>query len=134
MKIKLLKLSLKNFKGIKEFDIKFANVTEIRGTNATGKTTIVDAFNWLVFGKDSKDRKDFNIKTLDESGNEFHGLEHSVIGILEVDGRTITLSRIYKEKWTKTRGQAEKELKGHTTEYQINEVPVSMKEYQSHLL
>ena len=131
MKIKLLKLSLKNFKGIKDLDIKFGDITEIRGANATGKTTIVDAFNWLVFGKDSKDRKDFNIKTLDESGNELHGLEHSVIGVLEVDGRAITLARIYKEKWTKTRGQAEKELKGHTTEYQINEVPVSMKEYQS---
>lgn len=131
MRINLLKLSLKNFKGIKELDINFGDVTEIRGANATGKTTIVDAFDWLVFGKDSKDRKDFNIKTLDESGNELHGLEHSVIGVLEVDGRNIKLARIYKEKWTKTRGQAEKELKGHTTEYQINEVPVSMKEYQS---
>ena len=131
MKINLLKLSLKNFKGIKELDVKFGDVTEIKGANAVGKTTIVDAFNWLVFGKDSKGRKDFNIKTLDESGNELHGLEHSVIGVLEVDGRAITLARIYKEKWSKTKGQAEKELKGHTTEYQINEVPVSMKEYQS---
>ena len=41
MNIKLTKLSLKNFKGIKELDINFANVTSIKGANATGKTTIV---------------------------------------------------------------------------------------------
>ncbi len=131
MNIKLKKLSLKNFKGVKELEINFGDVTEIRGANATGKTTIFDAFNWLLFGKDSKDRKDFNIKTLNEDGNELHGLEHSVTAVLEIDRKAITLTRTYKEKWTKTKGQADKELKGHTTDYIINEVPVSMKDYQS---
>lgn len=131
MNIKLKKLVLKNFKGIKDLSIDFGEVTSISGRNATGKTTIVDAFTWLLFGKDSKDRTTFNIKTLDENGEELHGLEHSVIGELEVDGQTITLQRLYKEKWVKQRGQAQSELKGHTTEYFINEVPSSMKEYQS---
>lgn len=133
MNIKLTKLALKNFKGIKELDINFANVTSIKGANATGKTTIVDAFMWLLFGKDSKDRKDFNIKTLDENGSEMHGLEHSVTGVLEIDGQAIILQRLYKEKWVKQRGQAQAELKGHTTEYFINEVPTSQKDYQSRI-
>lgn len=131
MKIKLKEIILKNFKGVKDLEIKFGNLTDILGANATGKTTINDAFTWLLFGKDSKDRKDFNIKTLDEEGNELHGLEHSVTGLLEVDGQVIRLQRIYKEKWTKTRGQAKAELKGHTSEYFINEVPSSQKEYQA---
>lgn len=131
MNIILKKLALKNFKGIKDLEINFGKVTSISGKNATGKTTIVDAFTWLLFGKDSKDRTTFNIKTLDENGEELHGLEHSVTGVLEVDGQVITLQRLYKEKWTKQRGQAQAELKGHTTEYFINEVPSSMKEYQS---
>lgn len=131
MKIVLKKLELKNFKGIKELTIDFGNVTSISGRNATGKTTVVDAFTWLLFGKDSKDRTTFNIKTLDANGEELHGLEHSVTGELEVDGQAITIQRLYKEKWTKQRGQAQAELKGHTTEYFINEVPTSMKDYQA---
>lgn len=131
MKIILKKLELKNFKGIKDLVINFGDVTSISGKNATGKTTVVDAFTWLLFGKDSKDRTTFNIKTLDANGEELHGLEHSVTGELEVDGQAITIQRLYKEKWTKQRGQAQAELKGHTTEYFINEVPTSMKDYQA---
>lgn len=77
MEIKLLKLSLKNFKGIKELVINFAGRnTNIYGKNATGKTTIFDAFKWLFFDKDSNDKKDFNIKTLDKDNNPIHFLEH----------------------------------------------------------
>ena len=64
MKIILKSLTLKNFKGIKDLQIDFSKVTNIYGENATGKTTIVDSFMWLLFGKDSKDRKDFDIKTI----------------------------------------------------------------------
>lgn len=130
MEIILKSLEFKNFKGIKERVINFTGETNIYGENATGKTTIQDAFNWLLFGKDSKDRKDFEIKTIDENGEVLHGLEHKVVGVLEIDGQLITLERLYKEKWVKERGAADKELKGHTTEYLINEVPQSQKEYQ----
>ncbi len=123
-------LKLKNFKGIKDLTIDFSNITNIFGENATGKTTINDAFTWLLFDKDSKDRTSFEIKTLDSNNNVIHGLEHEVTGVLNVDGKNITLSKIYKEKWTKRRGEAEKQLTGHETIYSIDEVPVKKKEYQ----
>jgi DNA repair protein SbcC/Rad50 len=125
----LKKLELKNFKGVKELQIDFGSVTRISGDNGTGKTTIMDSFMWLLFGKDSKDRKDYKIKTINEDGEEIHGLEHSVIGELDVDGTLIKLQRTYKERWTKQKGQAKSELKGHTTDYLINDVPAAMKEY-----
>lgn len=129
MNIFLKKLELKNFKGVKELQIDFGSVTRISGDNGTGKTTIIDSFMWLLFGKDSKDRKDYKIKTINEDGEEIHGLEHSVIGELDVDGTLIKLQRTYKERWTKQKGQAKSELKGHTTDYLINDVPAAMKEY-----
>lgn len=55
--IKLKKLILENFKGIKQLKIDFSNVTNIFGDNGVGKTTIFDAFTWLMFGKDSTDKK-----------------------------------------------------------------------------
>lgn len=129
MNIFLKKLELKNFKGVKELQIDFGSVTRISGDNGIGKTTIMDSFMWLLFGKDSKDRKDYKIKTINEDGEEIHGLEHSVIGELDVDGTLIKLQRTYKERWTKQKGQAKSELKGHTTDYLINDVPAAMKEY-----
>ncbi|KYH35867.1 chromosome partition protein Smc [Clostridium tepidiprofundi DSM 19306] len=130
MNIILKSLKIKNFKGIKDMSIDFGRVTNIYGENATGKTTIFDAFTWLLFDKDSRDRKDFDIKTIDNNGNVIHGLEHEVTGVLNVDGTDITLSKIYKEKWARKRGEATKEFTGHTTLYHINGVPVKKSEYQ----
>ena len=55
--LRLLQLRLSNFKGIKDFtlDIDGRNAS-IMGNNATGKTSLFDAFVYLLFGKDS-DRK-----------------------------------------------------------------------------
>lgn len=129
MNINLKKLRLRNFKGIKNLEINFGKVTNIYGENATGKTTVFDAFTWLLFDKDSTDRKDFGIKTYDSNGEVFHGLDHEVEGVLEVDGAELILKKIYKEKWTKRRGEAERQLTGHTTDYYIDDVPVKKKEY-----
>jgi exonuclease SbcC len=69
MEIFLQSLSLLNFKGIRDLAITFDHITNIKGENATGKTSIFDAFTWLLFGKDSTDRKDFEIKTLDNNNS-----------------------------------------------------------------
>jgi predicted ATP-dependent endonuclease of OLD family len=55
----LKSLILKNFKGIKSLSVNFNRITNISGDNATGKTTIFDAFTWLLFDKDSQDRSNF---------------------------------------------------------------------------
>ncbi len=53
--------------------------------------------------KDSTGRSDsnFNIKTLDSDGKPILHLEHSVTGVLSVDGKTVTLQRCYVENWVK---------------------------------
>lgn len=131
MKSIILKtLILRNFKGIKDLKVDFNRVTDISGDNAVGKTTIFDAFTWLLFDKNSLDAKDFEIKTLDKNNNVIHGLEHEVSALLNIDGVEKKLSKIYKEKWTKKRGEAEKQLTGHTTDYYIDDVPVKKVEFQ----
>lgn len=128
--IRLLSLNLKNFKGIRSFSLE-ANGENVRiyGDNATGKTTLFDAFIWLLFDKDSQNKKDFAIKTLDKNGNELHNLDHEVEGVFLVDGKQLSLRKVFSEKWTKKRGSATSEFTGHTTDYFIDGVPVKKKEY-----
>lgn len=132
--IKILELTLRNFKGIKDFTLspEGKNVN-VYGDNATGKTTVMDAFIWLLFDKDSQNSSNFNVKTLDRLGHVIHGLEHEVSAKLEIDGKVIELQKIYKEKWTKKRGEAKKTLTGHTTDYFINGVPKKKSEYENYL-
>lgn len=131
MNIKINKLILQNFKGIKSLEIGTDGENlNIYGDNATGKTTVFDAFTWLLFGKDSLGRSDFGIKTQDESGNVIHNLEHSAECELLIDENVLTLKKVFAEKWTKKRGSAEAEFTGHETKYFINEVPTTKKEYE----
>lgn len=134
MEIKLFNLKLNNFKGIKELEIDFQGQdTNIFGSNATGKTTIFDAFKWLFFDKDSNDKKDFNIKTLDSNNNPIHFLEHEVEATLLVDGQDITFRKMLQEKWVKKRGQEQQEFAGHETSYWIDEVPIKKKDYEERI-
>ena len=131
MEIRIYNLKLKNFKGIKDLEIVFdGKDTNVYGKNATGKTTIFDAFKWLFFDKDSNDKKDFNIKTLDENNNPIHYLEHEVEATLIIDGQDINFKKMFKEKWVKKRGQEQQEFSGHETSYWIDEVPIKKKDYE----
>ena len=127
--MKLTKLELLNFKGLKSFTINLNGDVVIRGDNATGKTTVFDSVCWLLFGKDSLDRADFEIKTLD-GGEPIHKVNHEVTGIFTLDeGGTVELKRVYREKYSSPRG-GEVTLTGHTTDYFVDGVPKKEKEYK----
>lgn len=127
----LRRLTLLNFKGIRQLEINFDELeTNIYGANGSGKTTIFDAFRWLLFGKDGNDRKDFNLKTLDSNGRVIERLPHEVEAVIEVAGEEITLRKCYTEKWQKKRGSAVETFCGHMVECFYNEVPCSVSEYE----
>lgn len=127
--MKLTKLELLNFKGLKSFAIDLNGDVVIRGDNATGKTTVFDSVCWLLFGKDSLDRADFEIKTLD-GGEPIHKVNHEVTGTFTLDeGGTVELKRVYREKYSSPRG-GEVTLTGHTTDYFVDGVPKKEKEYK----
>lgn len=131
--MKLLKLSLTNFKSIRQSSFEFDGENKIIfGDNATGKTTVFDSMCWLLFGKDSLDRSDFEIKTL-VNGEPIHKVNHEVEGdFINDDGTQFTLKRVYREKYSNPRG-GDTKLTGHTTDYFINDVPVKEKEYKAYI-
>lgn len=130
MNIQLKKLTLTNFKGIRSLEVDFSKETTISGRNASGKTTVFDSFAWLLFGKNSQDKKDFEVKTLDANNQPIHKLDHEVEAVLDVDGMTTTIKRVFREKWVKPKGQADEVFSGHETTLFWNDVPVSQADFK----
>lgn len=132
--LKIDRLRIKNFKGIKELVINpDSKDVVISGMNATGKTTIMDSFLWLLFGKDSQGKADFQIKPVNMDGNDLNNLDIEVEAIVDLDGDKIQIMKRFNEKWTKKRGSIRKEFTGHTTHYFIDEVPCKKKEFDSNV-
>jgi len=131
-KVRIKNLFLSNFKGIKQFEIAdFNGGISIYGDNATGKTTIFDGFNWLLFGKDSLNSAAFEIKPLTGSGEPLHGLEHEVSSILVTSAGEVELRKVFSEKYTKRRGESQKTFTGHTVDHFVDGVPCKQKEFNA---
>ena len=133
MEIKIKRLRLRNFKGVRDADYLFngRNAT-IEGPNGSGKSTVFDAFTWLLFGKDHRDQTSstFEIKTIDPATGrpyprEDHWVEaelvnfHHIEGILSnirtnitvplyVSKITHTLKKTISDTWSKTRTNSQK--------------------------
>lgn len=122
MRIKIQRLSMRNFKGVSaKRTIEFNDqTTHIMGENHTGKTTIVDAVQWVMFGKNSEGLTTFGIDPTDENGNIIHNLENEVELELTADGTTMVLRKVRNEQWVKPKGQEVSVMRGHTTSYFIN--------------
>lgn len=124
-------VTMQNFKGcadaVREFNGK--NVT-ISGANATGKTTIVDAVWWCLFGKDSMGREKFQIRPLNKEGTQIDNLDIKVTVVLDIDGTEKEFSRIQKQKWVKSRLNGETTLQGNINEYEVDGYPVNEKAYK----
>lgn len=134
MRIKLDSITIRNFKGISQFELTpLGKDLALYGDNGTGKTTVYDAFLWCLFGKNSQDQSDtkFDWKPLDENNQEKHHLETEVTVNLVIDGEQKELSRKIVEKWTKKRGSLKESFDGHTTSYYIDELKVSQKDYKA---
>lgn len=130
--IRISHLKIRNFKGVeqKEFAFKGKNST-IFGTNATGKTTVYDAFLWCLFGKDSKGDAQFTIKPQDTDGNALPNLENHVSLTLLVDGVKEVFGRTQREKWITKRGHSEATFHGHEVIYTLDDVAVKKKDFEA---
>ena len=89
MQIRLLSITMRNFKGCIEKTYRFEGKDAyIYGDNAAGKTTIYDAFTWLLFDKNSMGVSDFEVKP---KGMERPEVE--VSAVISVDGKEIELKK-----------------------------------------
>lgn len=131
MTIELKKLSIINFKGIHSLEIIFRHITNVFGDNATGKTTIFDAFLWLFFGKNSEDISQFEVKRLDEKNRFIKDIEAEVEAVFQIDDREISAKKILRQKWVKRRGEPLPNYQGDENVYFWNDVPLKESEFKA---
>lgn len=131
---KIKSIAIQNFKGCKQTAYTFdgKNVT-ICGANGSGKTTIFDAFTWLLFGKDSLDNAKFEIRPLDEDGKQIDNVEICVAATLDIDGKEVELKKTQKQNWVKKRGTQNPVLQGNVNEYEVDGYPRSEKDYKEYI-
>lgn len=123
-----------NFKGIKSIDIKFGEKkTKISGQNASGKTTIFDMFSWLLFNKNSAGEEKFNVRPLDKDGHRIDNVEIKVVGVVDVDGKEVELSKVQKQNWVKKRGTDTVTLQGNVNSFEIDGYPKSEAEFKAYV-
>ena len=132
--MRLIELKLRNFKGVRDFTFRpEGGDASVFGANFSGKSTVCNAWHWLLTGKDSAGkqatgRSSFEIKRL-ENGTPEHGAENEVEGIIQLDnGAEHTIKKVFREVWEKHRG-GEKTLKGNTVDHFLDGIPVKEKEY-----
>lgn len=139
--MRLRRIELVGFKGLRQEAIDFntSGLTTICGRNRTGKTTICDAFSWLLFGKthDGRSTQNFNLKTRDADGAVIPETEHTVTAWVEITDeagtREIKLQRALKENWVTKRGTTERNYTGDTEEYYWDELKVKATEWKERI-
>lgn len=131
MDIRINYIRLKNFKGARDAEYRFdGGNARIEGGNGSGKSTVFDAFTWLLFGKDRMDQttEKFELKTIDPgTGETIPNLEHWVEAELTINGSKTVIRRCWLENWVKPTGETEVVLKGHKSVFIVDGVDVGTK-------
>ncbi len=131
--IQLKKIAIENFKAIKELTIEFGPVTNICGQNGIGKTSIYDAFCWVMFDKMSDGSQADKIRPHDAEGKDVDFIDIRVEVTLLVDEKEIVIEKIQRQKWTKPRGAGEKRFDGNINEWTVNSIPKKLKDYRRYI-
>lgn len=128
--MKILKLHLENFQGLKDFSlVPNGGDASVYGDNGVGKSTLYNAFTWLMYGKASTDEKNYTPKTVGS-----HHLDHVVELTAELDdGSQLTLKKDYHEVYKTKRGNADPVFAGHTSDYYIDGVPTNETDFNARL-
>lgn len=115
-KVVLNELFISNFKGVNAHHVFGENENKVSGRNASGKSTIIRAWFWLLSGRSSAD----TVANSDLFDNRYELDENtptaSVKAVVTIEGEKYTIERTAKAKFTRKRGTSSYE-KASSDEY-----------------
>lgn len=117
--MKIKRLHLENFRGVRDATYEFSNRTRIRGRNGIGKSTICSAWMWLMVDRDVTLISNPPIRTI--------GAIDEVVTTVTADldcGKPVQIQKTQKLKRSKTGTVS------LTNSYMVNSVPKSEKQFK----
>lgn len=130
--IRLKKLILENFMMYAQAEFNFSELTRIMGKNGKGKSSIVNAYTWLLFNCDYE-LNDNPVVRRTVDGKSIDNMDTAVTAVLDIDGKEVTAKKVQK----RTYGEAVKdgivvETVSDTNSYYINSVPKTLKAFNEY--
>ena len=131
--VRIKRLSIENWRAQNRV-IEFSDITEIRGRNESGKSTVLNAFLWLMTGYDEEDRLNYQLFNNTVEQTYENAVPASVEAVLDIDGYEYTFKKTAKQGWSRPRGKSEYERKG-TDDYSFfaDGIEVSATQYKSQI-
>ena len=127
MEIKLLGIRLENFMCYVDTEFNFFRLTKILAENGRGKSSIVTAFNWVLFNCDYELRDNPQVRRVVD-GKSVDDMDTAVTLVLEVNGKEVTMRKVQKRTYSKD-GSSYKD----DNKYFINDVPKTLKDFNAYL-
>lgn len=124
--IKILDIEMTNFMAYGYEKVSFNDLTRIIGRNGAGKSTIANAYMWLLFDCDY-DLTPKPVVRREESGVPVDG-DVIVSATFDVDGKTVTMKKVQKRTYSKD-GSSYKD----DNKYFINDVPKTAKDFKGYI-
>lgn len=125
--MKLLKITLTDFKGFREKEIEIYHKTIVEGKNTAGKSTIMDAHMWLFADRNSGLEANPDIRP-----NDGRECVPRVEEVWEINGKTVTIAKMQKKKVGKPDADGVSKVTLSNT-YEINHVPKTMRDFKKDL-
>nr|DAZ45835.1 MAG TPA: chromosome partition protein [Caudoviricetes sp.] len=127
MRIGLKKLILENFMCYAHKEIIFGDNTKIAASNGKGKSSITNAYMWLLFNCDYQLSDNPPIRRM-IGGKTVDDTDVSVTAVFDVDGKEIIMCKSQKRKYSKD-GSSYKD----DNSYSINDVPKTLRDFNAYL-
>ena len=112
----------------------FNGNSEIHGRNKEGKSTVFNAFLWLLTGYDEYDRSNYNLFDNKVEQTYENSVPASVEGVFDIEGDEYTFKKVAKQGWTRPRNKTEYERKGADDySFFVDGIEVSATKYKSNI-
>lgn len=131
MRASITKITLSNFckfYGTSKVDETIDGDVVVTGKNATGKSTIKRAIQYVLNCRDERGKEIVGIRPHDKNGADIDNVESVDCITFNVDGVEKELKKVHRQDFNK-----KGEFKGNITECYVNDIPKKSSDYQTFL-
>lgn len=124
--MKLFEMRVTNFMNTHDQTFKFFDKTMVSARNGVGKSTLINAYMWLMFDTDAELHSNPSVRRIID-GEPVNDIDVSVEGVFDIDGKIVTARKVQKRKF-------KKDDSGYSDDntYFINDVPKTLKAFNEY--